>query len=36
MVVWIWSSRMRRSVTTMTESKTSLPFRRIAVALAGR
>ena len=27
MVVWIWSSRMRRSVTTMTESKTSLSSR---------
>jgi hypothetical protein len=25
MVFWIWSSRMRRSVMTMTESKTSRP-----------
>src|SRR6184192_1067229 len=27
MVVWIWSSSRRRSVTTMTESKTSLSSR---------
>ncbi len=26
-VFWIWSSRIRRSVTTMTESKISLPVR---------
>ena len=25
--LWIWSSRMRRSVTTMTESKASVPSR---------